>query len=145
MLGVGPAGGRRLALPPGGVDAPAVLEHVRGITQRLRQAGCFASWMVVSENEVVGLCGYHRPPENGRIEIGYGVAESRRGRGHATRAVAAMLQAAEADPNVQVVVAETSVSNPASARVLEKNGFVQTGNRFDAEDGEVVTWQKSVN
>jgi RimJ/RimL family protein N-acetyltransferase len=142
MLRGEPTVNRELALPPGGVDAPLVLEHVRGIMGRLHEANCRASWMVVSKNEVVGLCSYRRPPNDGRVEIGYGMAESRRNLGHATRAVAAMLRVAEADPDIHVVVAETGVSNSASGRVLENNGFEQTGTRLDSEDGEVVTWQK---
>jgi RimJ/RimL family protein N-acetyltransferase len=97
--------------------------------------------MIVSSDEVVGLCGYHRPPAGGEVEIGYGVAESRRGRGHATRAVEAMATEAAA-AGIHVLFAETSIENPASGRVLEKNGFTREGTRIDAEDGEVQAWRK---
>jgi RimJ/RimL family protein N-acetyltransferase len=133
-----------LRLPPGGVDDVSVLEIVRGITRRLHEANCRKSWMVVSKDEVVGLCSYRRPPSDGRVEIGYGIAQSCRGMGHATRAIAAIVSAARQDSDVRVVMAETSVNNPASARVLEKNGFERTGSRLDVEDGEVVTWQSVV-
>ena len=76
--------------PPGGVDEPVVLKIVRKMTKTLHNAGCRASWLIVENGEVVGLCSYRRPPENGRVEIGYGVAPTRRERGIATRAVAAM-------------------------------------------------------
>lgn len=79
--------------------------------------------MMVCDGEIVGLCIYRRPPKNGRVEIGYGIAASRRGLGHARRAVAALIEAAARD-HVSILTAETSVSNPASARVLEQNGFV---------------------
>lgn len=143
MLRGEPPTHRGFALPPGGVDVPVVLEIVRDIARRLLEANCRASWMIVSGNEVVGLCSYRRPPNDGRVEIGFGVAESRRSVGHATRAIAAMLQAAATDPHIRVVTAETSVSNPASSRALEKNGFERTGTRLDPEDGEVVTWSTS--
>lgn len=68
-----------------------------------------ARWTIASDGEVVGLCSYLLPPENDKATIGYGVAEKRRRLGHATRAVAAMIQAAEADPNVQILTAETSI------------------------------------
>ena len=51
-------------------------------------------------------------------------------RGHATRAVAAMLEAARRD-GVRVVLAETIVDNIASQRVLERNGFERFGTRRD--------------
>ncbi len=133
-----------LVLPPGGVDDPVVLRIVRGITERLHAENCRGAWLMVSGGEVVGLCSYRRPPAQGEVEIGYGVAPSRRGRGHASRAVAAMLEAAHADPAVRAVVAETAVANPASQRVLEHNGFERAGSRVDPEDGEVLTWRKLV-
>jgi RimJ/RimL family protein N-acetyltransferase len=132
-----------LHAPPGGVDAPAVLGVIRGIVQRLHTAGCRAAWIIVSGREAVGLCSFVRPPERGCAEIGYGIAESRRGRGHASRAVAAMCAAAHAQGLVALTAAN-AMSNHASARVLEKNGFVRTGSRVDAEDGEVVTWRKQL-
>jgi len=141
MLYGEPTGNRGLMLSPGGVDDPSVLRIVRSITRGLHEAGCRASWMVVSEGEVVGLCSYRRVPSNGCVEIGYGIAESRRGRGHATRAVAAMVRIAKHDSEVKTLIAETSTGNPASARVLEKNGFEQTGTRLDPEDGKVAMWQ----
>lgn len=44
----------------------------------------------------------------GEFEIGYGVAAPSRARGHATRAVAAMLAAAKSDATVSVFIAETA-------------------------------------
>ncbi len=137
-----PAPGRALRLPPGGVDDPVVLRIVRGIVETLHAQNCRGAWMMVSDGEVVGLCSYRRPPAGGEVEIGYGVAASRRKRGHATRAVAAMLAAAQADPAVRVVVAETAVDNPASQRALERNRFERTGTRADPEDGEVLGWRR---
>jgi RimJ/RimL family protein N-acetyltransferase len=132
---------RGYRLPPGGVDDPIVLAHVRAIAARLREANCRGAWMVVAGGEVVGLCGYKHPPTgSGIVEMGYGVAASRRRRGHATRAVRAMLDAARGD-GVRLVLAETIVANVASQRVLENNGFTRAGTRLDAEDGELIVWQ----
>ncbi|MGP6156286.1 MAG: GNAT family N-acetyltransferase [Vulcanimicrobiaceae bacterium] len=141
MLGNGPDTNRGLRLPPGGADDPVTLAHVRAITRSLHAAGSRTSWMVVCDGELVGLCGFKRPPENGRVEVGYGLAASRRRLGFATRAVAAMLRVAAADERIEAVVAETVASNLASARVLEKNGFERTGARTDPLDGELVLWQ----
>jgi RimJ/RimL family protein N-acetyltransferase len=141
MLSGEPAHRDGLQLPPGGVDEPAVLAHVREITKRVHAEGCTGAWMIVSDNEVVGLCGFHDAPRNGQTEIGYSVAASRRRRGHATRALHAMVAEAVAEGLV-LLTAETSTANLASNRVLEKNGFVQTGTRVDAADGEILKWQK---
>ena len=142
MLGGVRPEGRHYNLAPGGVDDDAVLEIVRGMTRALHRAACYGSWLIVAGDEVVGLCSYKRPPSGGEIEIGYGIAKSRRGLGHASRAVAAMLTECANDDAVQVVVAKTSVTNVASQRVLEKNAFQKTGERADPEDGDLFTWSR---
>lgn len=131
-------------IPPGGVEEPVVLEIVRRMTRALHDAGCRASWLMVENGEIVGLCSYRRPPENGRVEIGYGVAPTRRERGIATRAVAAMLCVIETDLSIHTIEAETTINNPASGAVLRKNGFLQTGERIDQEDGPVIQWAAKV-
>ena len=127
-------------LPPGGVDDPAVLRVVRSIVERLHRERCRGAWLVVSGGEVVGLCSYRRPPCDGEVEIGYGIAPSRRGRGHATRAVALMAEIANGE-GLTALLAQTSRANPASAAVLRRNGFITTGSGLDPEDGEVLTWR----
>jgi RimJ/RimL family protein N-acetyltransferase len=143
MIRGAPRTNHGLRLPPGGVDEPFVLGHVRAIATRLRNENRRGTWMIVSGGEVVGLCGFKHPPStDGAVEIGYGVATSRRLRGHATRAVAAILEIAKRDSSVRIVKAETNVANFASHRVLERNGFARAGNRRDAIDGEeLILWQ----
>jgi RimJ/RimL family protein N-acetyltransferase len=136
---------RGLRSPPGGVDELEVLEHVRAITQRLEAQRYRASWMIVAEGEVVGLIGHKHPPSaDGRVEIGYGVAASRRRRGYATAAVAEVVREARLDPSIDAVVAETTRSNVASQRTLQRNGFVRVGERLDEHDGEVIVWRVAV-
>ncbi len=125
-----------LRLPPGGVDAPEVLHIVQSMA---------ATWMIVEDGEVVGLCSHKRlPTPSGETEIGYGIAESRRRLGHATRAVAAMVAEASLDPTVKLLSAATATSNPASQRVLERNGFEEMGRLLDPEEGEIIRWQRTV-
>ena len=47
---------------------------------------------------VVGGIGLFGPPEDGRVEFGYGIVESRRGLRYATEAARALVQAASACP-----------------------------------------------
>lgn len=131
-----------LTLAKGGVDDRAVLTILRAMTVRLHEGGSYASWMVTCNAVVVGLCSYKRPPSGGCTEIGYGIAPSQRGKGYATQAVALMIEIASADPSLDTLTAETAVTNLASQVVLQRNGFTQTGTRFDAEDGEVTVWGK---
>jgi RimJ/RimL family protein N-acetyltransferase len=134
-----------LSLPEGGVDDLFTLGIVRTMTARLHDAGVLASWMVVCDGQVIGLCSYRRPPTGGRVEIGYGIAPSKRGKGYSTRVVAAMIEAASLDPLVDTLTAETATGNVASQRALERNGFERTGTRHDAEDGEVIVWAKTLH
>lgn len=91
--------------------------------------------------ELVGWGGFKGPPEDGVVELGYEIAEARRGRGLATAATRAMLVEAFADERVRTVIAHTLAQRNASNRVLEKAGF-----RYEADaqdDGEVV-WRFSL-
>jgi [ribosomal protein S5]-alanine N-acetyltransferase len=91
--------------------------------------------------ELVGWGGFKGPPEDGVVELGYEIAESRRERGLATAATRAMLTEAFADDRVTTVIAHTLPERNASNRVLEKAGF-----RFDGEaleHGETV-WRFSL-
>jgi RimJ/RimL family protein N-acetyltransferase len=101
--------------------------------------------MMVADGEVVGLCGCKGPPsESGEVEIGYGVAPSRRERGHATAAVRALLEAVGREADVRAVVALTALDNVPSQCVLLRNGFVRTGTQPDPDDGEVIVWRRDV-
>jgi RimJ/RimL family protein N-acetyltransferase len=112
----------------------------------LQQWGRTATWMIVEDDEVVGLCGFKNPPTiDGGVDIGYGVAASRRRRGYAKAAVTAILASARRDPSIQDVFADTAVDNLASQRVLEKNGFERVGAHIDPEDGAaLIRWRADV-
>jgi RimJ/RimL family protein N-acetyltransferase len=135
-----------LAQPPGGVDEPAVLAHLRELAAKLHRDGYAGGhWMMVADGEVVGLCGIKAPPSReGEIEIGYGVAASRRRRGHATAAVGAIIQAARRDPAIRAIIALTALGNAASQRALDRNGFERVGLQADPDDGDVFCWRKQL-
>jgi RimJ/RimL family protein N-acetyltransferase len=136
-----------LTQPPGGVDQPEVLRHVRRMASNLQRTGFSGGhWMMVVNGEVVGLCGFKAPPSrNGEIELGYGVAESRRGRGHATAAVSAVIEVTRYSRTVRAIVALTAVGNIASQRVLEHSGFERVDTRVDPDDGEVFYWRRRLS
>jgi RimJ/RimL family protein N-acetyltransferase len=72
---------------------------------------------------VVGSIGLMWPATDGAVEFGYGVVASRRGRGYASEAARAVVAFAFTAPGVHTVHAGVELSNPASARVLEKAGL----------------------
>lgn len=88
----------------------------------------YAIWMIeLMDGTHVGELCLKGVGEEGEVEIGYGVAGDWRSRGYATEAVAALVDWALNQSGVVCVTAETDPSNVASQRVLEKAGFVRTG------------------
>ena len=72
---------------------------------------------------VVGGAGFFGPPEDGEVEIGYGIVPSRQRRGYATEAVQAMVADILRTDGVHIVTANVDLDNPASIRVLQKSGM----------------------
>src|SRR3954471_17293461 len=135
--------GRRL--PGWAADFPSEGDEV--IAGMLDQDGipegpeaAFGQRLVVERETglVVGGIGLVGPPEDGRIEMGYGILGSRRGRGYATEAARALVQVALALPGVDEVVAGVDPANPASVRVLQKAGLT-----FRGHDGEEARYPVS--
>ena len=130
-----------LRLPAGGLESPALLAWLDRIAVGVQEAtGERGIWLIAAGHEVVGLISFKGPPHEGVVEIGYGVVASRRGRGHATRAVALVL--AEATRLGLRLRAETSLDNLPSQRVLERNGFRRVGERHDVDEGHLVLWSR---
>ena len=90
---------------------------------------------------VIGHAGFHGPPGvNARrdpeaVEIGYTVFLSHRGRGYATEAARALMGWACADRRIERFVASVAPDNGPSLAIVDKLGFVQTGQHWDDEDG----------
>ena len=72
---------------------------------------------------VIGSIGLCWPPNDGALEIGYGIVPSRRGHGYAPEATRTLTAFALAAPGVNTVHATVELPNPPSIRVLEKSGF----------------------
>jgi [ribosomal protein S5]-alanine N-acetyltransferase len=111
-----------------------------GLSARLNAAQGWGTWVGVEAGVVVVSIAAKAPARAGRVEIGYGVAPTCRGQGHATAAVQALLSDLH-HRGLAVVTAESAASNPASGRVLTKSGFLQVGNRTDPEDGLLLMWE----
>ena len=104
-----------------------------------RELGPFTTYHVVrrADGTVIGDCGFHGPPDDlGRVVIGYGIAESARGRGYATEAVEALIGFALLQHGVRRVCADTTRHNEYSRRVMEKAGM-----RLVRSDGELLFYE----
>lgn len=122
---------------------PFLLTQVHGGPQAGIVPGSFVA-VERTSGQAVGLLG-----TKGKIdaaftqEIGYGFIPSSWGQGYATEAVEALVKHLFATTSVQIVTAQTALSNRASERVLEKVGFERTGLGWNKEDGDLTNWELS--
>lgn len=61
------------------------------------------------------------------VRLGYVLAEPFWGRGMASELVSGLVEWARAHPSISTLSGGVALGNPASARVLSRNGFVSTG------------------
>ncbi|CAN5604273.1 hypothetical protein BH11ACT8_BH11ACT8_12070 [soil metagenome] len=89
---------------------------------------------VVADLQAIGSIGFFGPPQDGEVEVGYGLVPEARGRGLVTEALRALL----ADTDLLGVRVRASVepSNAAGLRVLATTGFTEL--RGSNEDGHLV-------
>ena len=145
LLGEASAPANPPAICEGGVAPVEVIELIRGVAAKNREAlGGDVAWLVVADHEAVGMISFTRAHDGKRPEIGYGIAGSRQDRGYATGAVTALLPIVRAR-GFDGLTAETGVDNRASQLVLERNGFLRTGERTDPEDGDLYLWTIGLN
>lgn len=141
LLGARPATG----WPPPGYDTGVrdwFRRRLRDDPGSGRWLGCYVVAEIDGLDVLVGTAGFKGPPDaEGKVEIGYGLVEAYRRRGVGTATVQALLSSAFTDEGVLAVVAETSIASAGSRRLLEKCGFVRTGQRRDEEEGELVLYR----
>ena len=99
--------------------------------------------LVVARNDrLIGVCGIDLGEGVSTFTgtVGYWLGERHWGRGLASAAFAGFLEYVWETFPVQRLQAEVFAWNPASARVLEKNGFEREGTRRKAiyKDGELI-------
>lgn len=101
------------------------------------------SWLpiLVSENTLIGNCGYKGPPVDGAVEIGYEVAVAYRNQGFATEIAKALVENAICHPDVDTVIAHTLPEENDSVRVLRKCSFHFVSTVEDPDDGLIWKWQ----
>jgi RimJ/RimL family protein N-acetyltransferase len=127
------------ALPPAFVAARSLDLAAQG-----HGAPWATSYLIVRDHDqrIVGGCGFKTAPSGGRVELGYGVAAAVRGQGAATEALRLLLAMAF-EAGATSVLAEVVPDNDASARVVQKNGFIRSGAGRDKSGVYVVQWVRS--
>ena len=106
--------------PPDGAK-----RFVEDVARPGRAAGTRYAFAMVDGDELVGHVSLkHVDRERGQGEVGYWVGRPYWGRGYASAAVREVVRIAFAELELTRLYAHVLVHNPASARVLEKAGFV---------------------
>ena len=101
-----------------------------------RPLGRFGTYQVVrrADGHVIGDVGFMGPPDaTGAVHVGCAITEDARGQGYATEALGAVLDWARGQSGLTCVLADTTRSNIASQRLLERAGLHRLG-----EDGELI-------
>ncbi|MGW1796210.1 GNAT family N-acetyltransferase [Streptomyces sp. NPDC001984] len=126
-----------------------------GMTVKAYEAGIlrpeFGLFALVrrEDGRAVGGIGFHGVPDDeGRVEIGYDLAEAARGQGYATEALRALSEWALARDDVSVLFAAIEPDNLASQAVVSRAGFVPASvaeertahEGHDAADGALLLY-----
>ena len=109
---------------------PARAEQFLAACRRLAEEGSGTRLAIdrVSDGRFLGWCALVRwDPDHRSASLGYVLEEAAWGSGFATEAVGALLQWAFDTLDLNRVQAEADTRNAASARVLEKLGFLREG------------------
>jgi ribosomal-protein-alanine N-acetyltransferase len=104
----------------------AVRDHIRAYLIS-KQQGRFHGCLVLDENGVIVARANLREIDraDASAEVGYRVGQSQVGKGIATLATRHLIRLAYEEWQIRQLRGFVSVTNPASARVLEKSGFVR--------------------
>ena len=97
----------------------------------------WTGYFVVRRDRVVGSCGFIGKPKNGEVEIAFWTFSRHQGEGVATEACRQMVDIVSKADSSTVIIATTASDRDASAKVLEKNGFVIKG----VASNENVLWK----
>jgi [ribosomal protein S5]-alanine N-acetyltransferase len=104
----------------------------------------FETWCpnaVALDGTMIGHAGYHGPPgvnatqNQEAVEFGYTIFEAWRGNGYATQAAVMLMDRAEELAGIRHFVLAVSPDNDPSLAIVQKLGFVRTGEQMDEEDG----------
>lgn len=130
---------------PAGVDAPAdelgVIDATRSLYARRGYCTPWVCYLAVLGSECVGTCGFTGPPKDNEVEIAYFTFPGNEGRGVATQMARLLVDIALGTQLEGLkIIAHTLPARNASTCVLERLGFVCSGEIVHEEDGRVWKW-----
>ena len=100
----------------------------------------WVAYLVLMQNEVVGLASFKGQPKDGKVEIAYWTFSSFEGQGIASFACKELITISQnAGPKV-IVIATTAPEYNASTKILLKNEFIFTEIVQDEEIGDAWLW-----
>jgi RimJ/RimL family protein N-acetyltransferase len=130
----------RIPFPYAETDAEAFLARVAKATEQQGQPTHFA--IRTGDDGLIGGCGLNdlEVGKSHRAEVGYWLAKPLWGQGIMTTVVRRLCQHAFDEFGLAKLIAHVFTGNPASARVLEKCGFVQEGllRKHFLKDGKFI-------
>jgi ribosomal-protein-alanine N-acetyltransferase len=132
-----------IAVEPGWAPEPETLTFAIESAERGRPEWGVHLFFDASDGALVGNGGWTGPPDDGRAELGYAIAQRRRNRGLATAAVRELVDRASA-AGLREAVARTAADNAPSAAVLTKCGFTMVGEELDPHDGVMSKWLRTL-
>jgi ribosomal-protein-serine acetyltransferase len=88
-------------------------------------SGAGYSYLILAQDDAVGVCGLERRIGRGGFEIGYWVHPEHTGRGIATKAAALLVDQAFAFPDIDHVQIWHDAANSASEAVPRRLGFTE--------------------
>jgi [ribosomal protein S5]-alanine N-acetyltransferase len=98
-------------------------------------------WLVFrqEDEQFIGDIGFKGNPQDGVVEIGYGILKEAQNNGYATEAVEALINWAFSTRMVEKILAECLRDNIPSIRVLEKLSMMKT-----EEDEQMIYWERNL-
>jgi ribosomal-protein-alanine N-acetyltransferase len=121
---------------------PYTLEDARAFLSFVRRENPQTTFAIATASEAIGCIGLRLGSDIHRksAELGYWLAEPYWGRGIMSEAVDRFTRHAFEVFDLQRIYAEPFANNPASARILEKAGFVREGGLRASvvKDGKVL-------
>jgi ribosomal-protein-alanine N-acetyltransferase len=100
----------------------------------------FMAYLIQENETIVGICSFTQPPKEGRVEISYWTFQQYEGRGIASTACAYLIGIAQSTRPDLEIFAKTLPEHNASTKILERNGFHQTGIVHDEDVGDAWEW-----
>jgi len=100
----------------------------------------WVGYVAIEGTTFIGFGGFKTPPQNGSVEIAYGVIPAHQLKGNGTRIARALIEIARRANNQLVITAQTLPGPNPSCSILKKIGFTHTRQLEVPEDGLVWEW-----